>query len=126
MQKQKVSAARFVSVPLLSLVHRRQKQFLLVNQPHLLAISTKYYGVQSRLSIGCLVELGNGQIVSCRAKSCGAPVDRGVVRVRRLDRHFFGVQPKSETVVTGILDGGLKCCKGDIYATALKRQEHAT
>ncbi len=58
MQKQ-VRAARLVSVHLLSLIHQ-QKQSLLVNQPHLLAISTKYYGVQSGLSIGCLVELGNG------------------------------------------------------------------
>ena len=59
MRNQKVSAARFVSVHLLSVIHAT-KQPLLKNQPHLLAISTKYYGVQSRLSIGCLVELGNG------------------------------------------------------------------
>ena len=56
----KVRAARLVFVHLLSLIHQQQKQSLLVNQPHLLAVSTKYYGVQTRLSIGCLVELGNG------------------------------------------------------------------
>ncbi len=60
MQKQKVRAARLVFVHLLSLIQQQQKQSLLVDEPHLLAISSKYYGVQSRLSIGCLVELGNG------------------------------------------------------------------
>lgn len=126
MRNQNVSAARCVFVPLLLLKNQQQKQSLLVIQPHSLAISTKYYGVQSRLSIGCLIQLGDSQVVICRAKPCSAPVDRGVVRVRCFDRHFFGVQPKGETVVTGILNGGLKCGKGDVYATALKRQEYAT
>ncbi len=92
----------------------------------LLATSTKSYSVKGSLAICCFIELGNRQVVCCRAKPAGAPANHGVIQVLRLDRYFFRVQPESEAIVAGILNRGRKRRKGDVDATALKCHKHAT